>query len=78
MACVSHPNGPRAAIVARGGKRPGAGRPKRDAPRVYRSRVILAESVGELVRQYAEAEGITEQQAIARLVELGLVARAAR
>lgn len=55
----------------RGGKRPGAGRPRKDAPAVVSEPVVLTPEVRELVSQYARRKKITRAEAMIRLLAWG-------
>jgi hypothetical protein len=59
--------------MARGGKRPGAGRPKGSSDELYR-RVTLTLSPRTLERvdDYAAASGLTRSAAVEKLMMLGL------
>jgi metal-responsive CopG/Arc/MetJ family transcriptional regulator len=59
--------------MAKGGKRPGAGRPKGNPDETYRKvSITLSPNVLALIDDYAQAQGLSRSAAAEKLLRLGL------
>jgi hypothetical protein len=62
--------------MARGGKRPGAGRPSGNPDEAYRKvSVTLSPGALTLIDEYAQAQGLSRSAAAEKLLRLGLQRR---